>query len=261
MPEPAAQAAVPAAALDDVSVVRGGRLVWSEGTFTIPTGSITAVIGPNGSGKTTLLELLLGLLEPASGTVTVLGRPAGHTGDDVGYVPQDYTAAVGEALRARDAVTLGLLGKRWGVHITTAEQRARVEEAMREVDALDIIDHRLSALSGGQRQRVAIAQALVARPRLLLLDEPLANLDLRNQREVVTLLAKLNRDLDVTIVVVAHDLNPLLPVLTGAVYLLDGHAHHDTMGGVVDDRLLTHLYGTPLHVVRTPQGDLFVRGS
>ncbi len=116
-------------------------------------------------------------------------------------------------------------------------------------------------MSGGQRQRVAIAQALVSEPKLLLLDEPLANLDLRNQREVISLLDRLNSTLGVTIIMVAHDLNPLLRVLDGAVYLLDGHAHYDTLNGVVDDALLTHLYGTPLHVVRTVQGDLFVRGE
>ena len=132
---------------------------------------------------------------------------------------------------------------------------------MRAVDAFEVIDQRLATLSGGQRQRVAIAQALVSEPKLLLLDEPLANLDLRNQREVISLLDRLNSTLGVTIIMVAHDLNPLLRVLDGAVYLLDGHAHYDTLNGVVDDALLTHLYGTPLHVVRTVQGDLFVRGE
>lgn len=249
-----------AVVLDDVSVVRDGHLIWSQGTFTIPTGTLTAVIGPNGAGKTTMLEVLLGLLPVAGGTVRIFGKPEGRSGD-VAYVPQDYTAASGGALRARDAVTLGLTGTRWGLGRTTPEQRSRIEDAMRAVDALDIIDHRLQALSGGQRQRVAIAQALVSKPKLLLLDEPLANLDLRNQREVVALLDGLNKKLGVTIVMVVHDLNPLLPVLDGAVYLLDGHAHYDALNGVVDDALLTHLYGTPLRVVRTVQGDLFVRGE
>jgi zinc/manganese transport system ATP-binding protein len=91
------------------------------------------------------------------------------------------------------------------------------------------------------------------------LDEPRAALDLRNQREFVDLLGRLNRDLGVTILVVAHDLNPLLSVLDGAVYLLDGHAHHAPLSGVVDEDLLSHLYGTRIEVVRTPQGELFMR--
>ena len=119
----------------------------------------------------------------------------------------------------------------------------------------------MSELSGGQQQRVAIAQAIVDDAELLLLDEPLANLDLRNQQEIVRLLGDLHRERDVTIMVVAHDLNPLLPVLTEAVYLLDGHPHHDPITDVVQEELLTHLYGTPVGVVRTAQGDLFTRAA
>ena len=125
----------------------------------------------------------------------------------------------------------------------------------------DFADRRMSELSGGQQQRVAIAQAIVDDADLLLLDEPLANLDLRNQQEVVRLLGDLHRERDVTIMVVAHDLNPLLPVLTDAIYLLDGHPHHDPITDVVQEELLTHLYGTPVGVVRTAQGDLFTRAA
>jgi zinc/manganese transport system ATP-binding protein len=96
---------------------------------------------------------------------------------------------------------------------------------------------------------------------MLILDEPLASLDLRNQREIVRLMERINTELGVTILVVAHDLNPLLPILTGAIYLLDGHPHFDTLDGVVDQDLLSHLYGTPVEVVHTPQGDLYVRRS
>ena len=119
----------------------------------------------------------------------------------------------------------------------------------------------MSELSGGLRQRVAIAQALVDDPKLLMLDEPLANLDLASQRATVHVLAKLNRELGMTIQVVAHDLNMLLPILTGAVYLLDGHPHYAGMNEVLDSHLLTHLYGTTVPVVTTPQGDMFVTPS
>jgi zinc/manganese transport system ATP-binding protein len=247
----------PAVVLEDVTVVRGGRTIWSDGTLTVPTGTVTGVIGPNGAGKTTLFQVILGLLPVAEGRVDVLGAPPRRGNRRIGYVPQNYTATMGGAVRSRDLVTLGLTGDRFGLRRARPAERARVDEALRRVGADDYADRRMSELSGGQQQRVAIAQAIVHDTELLLLDEPLANLDMRNQQEIVELLGDLNRDRHVTVMVVAHDLNPLLPVLTDSVYLLDGHPHHAPIGEVVQDDLLTHLYGTPVRVVRTPQGDLF----
>jgi zinc/manganese transport system ATP-binding protein len=176
-------------------------------------------------------------------------------------VPQRYTETVGEAVRARDLVTLGRTGGRWGLRGPSAEDRGHVDEALAAVGAESFADRRLGRLSGGQQQRIAIAQALVGRPELLLLDEPLASLDMRHQHEVVHLLSVLHAERPVTVVIVAHDLNPLLSVLTGAVYLLDGHPHYAAIGEVVDEGLLSHLYGTRMAVVRTPQGDLFTRST
>jgi zinc/manganese transport system ATP-binding protein len=245
--------------LEDVSIERGGELIWSEGSFAIPTSSVVGVIGPNGSGKTTLLEMLLGVLAPTTGRIEVLGR-APHRGDPrIGYVPQGYTAAIGDAIRVWDLVALGAAGTRWGIGPLRADERARVKSALQAVGAASLTGRRMSALSGGQQQRVAIAQALVGRPDLLLLDEPLANLDVRNQQEIVTLLGRLTATEGVTVLIVAHDLNPLLSILTGAVYLVDGHAHYGAIGDVVDSDLLTHLYGTVVRVVKTPQGELFTR--
>ncbi len=247
--------------LADVAISRNGRTVWSDGSFSIPTGGVVAVIGPNGSGKTTLLEMLLGLLPPSSGTIRVLGGEP-HRGDPrIGYVPQNYTAAVGEAVRCRDLVTLGMTGRRWGIGRTRRSEADAVASALFEVGAETFADQRMSAVSGGQQQRVAIAQGLVHQPELLLLDEPLANLDIGGQHGIVQLLGDLARSRGITVLLVTHDLNPLLPVLTGAVYLLDGHAHYDEIGNVVDEELLSHLYGTSMRVVRTPQGDLFTRST
>jgi zinc/manganese transport system ATP-binding protein len=254
-------APAPALRLDHAEVVRSGNVVWSGGTLTVPRGAVVIVIGPNGSGKTTLLQAMLGLVPLSAGRLEVLGAPPRRGDERIGYVPQNYTATVGDAVRAFDLVAFGLSGTRFGLGRLSSDERRRVHAALRAVGADDFATRRMSRLSGGQQQRVAIAQALVSEPEILLLDEPLANLDVRNQHEIVDLLGEIHQTRDVTILVVAHDLNPLLPVLTGAVYLLDGHPHYDEIGDVVDDHLLTHLYGTPIRVVRTAQGDLFTRSG
>ena len=108
---------------DDVSVVRGGRLIWSEGTFKVPVGGVVAVIGSNGSGKTTLLHVVLGLIPVASGEVRVFGKRPGEDNTSIGYVPQNYASAAGEAIRAADAVLLGLNGGKWAFGPASAAQR------------------------------------------------------------------------------------------------------------------------------------------
>ena len=245
---------------DDVSVVRDRRLIWSQGTFEVPSGAIVAVIGANGSGKTTLLELILGLVPVATGSIRVFGKRPGEDNNSIGYVPQSCASSSDEAIRVVDAVTLGLNGDRWAPRRTTAAQRRSVDEALSSVLAAELRTKRLSRLSGGQRQRVAIAAALVARPRLLILDEPLASLDLSTQSEIVRLIHRLREQLDVTILMVVHDLNPILSVLDGAIYLLDGRPHYGTADGVIDEALLSDLYGMPVEAGRTSQGGLYIRG-
>lgn len=257
---PSEASAAPAAlAFTDVSAVRGGRLIWSHASFTVPAGGVVAVIGPNGSGKTTLLHMILGLIRAASGELAVFGRRPGEGNDRIGYVAQHYAAGSGEAIRAVDAVLLGLTGSRWAFGRSTAAQRGQVGQALAAVEASGFADSRLSMLSGGQRQRVAIAAAVVAHPQLLILDEPLASLDLRSQHDIVALLARLHAELAMTVVVVAHDLNPLLPLLDSAIYLLHGRPHHAPIADVVDAALLTELYGTPIQVAHTPEGDPYMR--
>ena len=248
-----------ALAFDNVSVERGGRLLWSQATFQVPSGGIVAVIGANGAGKSTLLQVILGLIPVASGHIQVFGKRPGEDNHSIGYLPQNYAVRSDHAIRAADAVMLGLNGYRWAFGRSTAGQRRRVEEALESMRAMEFAGKRLSQLSGGQRQRVAIAEALVARPRLLMLDEPLASLDLRSQREIVELLQRLHQDRGVTILVVAHDLNPVLTLLDSAIYLLDSNAHYDTINSVLDDALLSHIYGTPIEVAHCEHWELYIR--
>ena len=249
----------PVISLRDASVRRGERTIWSNGTFDIPAGTVTAIVGTNGTGKTTLLDVELGLIPLSGGEASVLGGPPGTHNDRIGYVPQSYVADLDANITAEQSVLLGLIGTRFGFHRVTAGERAAVTRALEDAGIAERAKYRLSDLSGGMRQRVAIARALVCEPSLLLLDEPLANLDIASQRSIVDVLGQLNREYGMTIQIVSHDINMLLPILTGAIYLLDGHPHYSPIDSVMDSDLLTHLYGTRVEVVTTPQGDMFVR--
>ncbi|GHT82477.1 ABC transporter ATP-binding protein [Actinomycetota bacterium] len=197
----------------NVSIERGERLVWSQGNLEVQKGTITAILGSNGAGKTTLVQLILGVLKPTTGKIEVFESA-------IGYVPQKYDTDNDNAIRGIDYIELG------GIGLPKKHLKECVEQAIEAVAAKDFVHQRLSTLSGGQRQRIAIAQALVDENSLLILDEPLSSLDLDSAREIVGLIKYLNDKFNLTILVVAHDLGLLLPILTGAIYLVDGHAHY-----------------------------------
>ena len=163
--------------LQAASAMRDGRRVWSGVDLSVRLGEFVAVLGPNGSGKSTLLNVLLGLLPLSEGTATVLSGPPGSANSQIGYLPQRRSFDAGTRVRGLDLVRLGLDGTRWGLPLPAAlspRGRAaarRVEEAIELVGASAYASRPIGALSGGEQQRLLIAQALVRRPRILLLDE------------------------------------------------------------------------------------------
>ena len=237
-------------AVDDVSVRLAGRQILDDVSFTIGAGQFTGLIGPNGAGKTTLLRVILGLQRPTSGSVAVLGGPS-RSGRDtsVGYVPQKVFLDPDMPLRARDLVALGLDGNRFGVPLPSKGRREAVREMLHAVGADGFSDARIGTLSGGEQQRVLIAHALIGGPRLLLLDEPLANLDLRSTQEIISLLARLSAEREVAVLLSAHEMNPLLPVMDRVVYLASGRAATGTTTEVIQPEVLSRLYGHHVDVV------------
>lgn len=233
----------PALAVGGLYVVLGGRPVLEDVTFQVAAGTFTGLIGPNGAGKTTLLRTILGFQAPTRGAVHLEGGRA------VGYVPQKIALDPALPLRARDLVALGFDGHRPGVALPSPARRRAVDEALAAVDAMAFADRRIGQLSGGQQQRVLIAHALARRPRLLLLDEPLASLDVRSAAEVVALLRALASAQGVAVLVSAHDMNPLLHAVDRVVYLAGGRAAEGTVHEVVRGDVLTRLYGHPVDVV------------
>jgi zinc/manganese transport system ATP-binding protein len=246
--------------VEGVDVRLGGRQVLSEVSFSIRTGEVTGLIGSNGAGKTTLLHVILGLQRPTAGRVLVVGQRRDRRNPLIGYVPQKVLLDPDMPLRARDLVGLGVDGHRLGFAWPSTARRRAVDAMLGAVDALDFADARVGRLSGGEQQRVLIAHALISRPRLLLLDEPLANLDLRSEQEVVTLLARLAREHGVAVMLSAHDMNPLLPVMDRIVYVAGGRVASGTTDEVVRPEVLSRLYGHPVDVLRVHDRILVVAG-
>ncbi len=248
--------------LHNVSADLAGRRVLDDVSFAVQPGEFTALIGTNGAGKTTLLRVILGLQPTSSGIVELAGERRGRR--SVGYVPQKVLLDPDMPLRARDVVALGMDGHRLGIPLSPRAgrlRRDRVEAALASVDAIDFADARVGTLSGGEQQRVLIAHALIGEPALLLLDEPLANLDLRSQHEVVALLARVAEERRVAVVMSAHDMNPLLPVMQRIVYLAGGRAVSGTTDEVVRSEVLSALYGHHVDVLRVHGRILVVAGG
>jgi zinc/manganese transport system ATP-binding protein len=247
--------------VDGVSVAFSGRQILDGVSFTVGAGEFTGLIGPNGAGKTTLLRVILGLQRTAGGTVTVQGQPRSTRRQAIGYVPQKVLLDPDMPIRARDLVALGADGNRYGLRLPSRQRGEAVREMLHAVDAERFADARVGNLSGGEQQRVLIAQALISRPRLLLLDEPLANLDLRSGQEIVGLLARLAREQQIAVLLSAHEMNPLLPVMDRVVYLAAGRAASGPTAEVITTEVLSRLYGYHVEVLHVAGRVLVVAGD
>jgi zinc/manganese transport system ATP-binding protein len=256
-------------ALKDAAAARGRRTVWAGVNITVDAGEFVALLGPNGVGKSTLLQVILGLLPLADGSAEVLGDKPGSHNDDIGYLPQRRAFDRSTRVRGIDIVRLGLDGDRWGVPLPFARRfssrarsdEARIDEVIELVGATSYARRPIGECSGGEQQRLLIAQALVRRPRLLVLDEPLDSLDVTNQAGVSGLIQDVCRSQNVAVVLVAHDVNPILPYLDRVIYLAHGGAVVGSPEQVITADTLSMLYGTAIDVLRDRNGRLVVVGQ
>ena len=258
-PDPSADDAI--LNVDGVGVWLAGREVLRDVRFRIMPGEFTGLIGSNGAGKTTLFRVILGLQTSSTGSVLVGGRPRNRRNPIIGYVPQKIFFDPDMPLRARDVVGLGLDGHRLGIPLDWGRRRQAVDAMLDAVDARRFADARVGNLSGGEQQRVLIAHALISRPRLLLLDEPLANLDIGAEGEVVALLARIAREQRIAVFISAHDVNPLLPVMDRLVYIAAGKTASGTTAEVIRPEVLSALYGQHVDVLRVHGRILVVAGT
>ena len=239
----------------------GPRTIWSGSDFTVQRGSFVAVLGPNGAGKSTLFKLLLGELAPAGGSLSVFGSHV-HAGDArIGYIPQTSAFDPDFSIGGRDFVGLGVDGYRWGVRVAGwAQKRKLVEDAIEAVDGTAYAGNALGRMSGGEQQRILLAHALVGGPELLLLDEPLSHLDVRNQGAIVQLIGKIVRDRGLTVLLIAHDVNPLLPYIDSVLYIANGQTATGPPSEIITSARLSSIYGAPIDVLTDRHGRVFVTG-
>jgi zinc/manganese transport system ATP-binding protein len=246
--------------------VRLGKVdVWAGADLTVRAGEVVAVLGPNGAGKSTLLNVILGMLPLAAGSIEVYGAPPTRGNSKIGYLPQRRSFDPDLRVRGRDLVRLGLDGTRFGVPWPGSRAgRAgaqRVDDVLELVGAGPYADRPVGETSGGEQQRLLIAQALVARPSMLLLDEPLDSLDLANQQSVVALVARIAAARRITVLLVAHDVNPILPFIDRVIYLAGGRAVMGKPRDIITTEMLSTLYGAPVEVLTASDGRLVVVGQ
>ena len=240
----------PALQINDLTISLGGNAILSGVNAEIGAGEFIGIFGPNGAGKTTLVRAIVGTLAPSRGSIRVLGLPPGRAGRQIGYMPQGHGSSDASALSARALVEAASGGESWGVPWTSRAARKDVDRVLEITGATAYADRPFSVLSGGERQRVMLAQALLGDPKILVLDEPLASLDPKNQALLIECVARVKQLTRATILFVAHDMNPLIPVMDRVLYLAGGHGALCRLDDVVTSESLSKLYGFAIEVMR-----------
>ena len=238
-----------ALSFDNVTIRLGGRDILSGASFDIKDSEFVGMLGPNGAGKTTLMRAALGLIPVASGAIAVLGRPATRGNALIGYMPQTRLAVAGLRIRGWDVVASAAIGGRFGFVSLDRATRREIDWALDEVGARDLARRSIGELSGGERQLVLLSQALIGKPRLMMLDEPLISLDPAHQKNVVEIARRICDDLKIAILFSAHELNPLVNAIDRVLYLGGGAAVIGAVEEVVTGPVLSRLYRADIEVV------------
>jgi zinc/manganese transport system ATP-binding protein len=240
---------VSALSFDNATIRLGGRDILSAASFDIKDSEFVGMLGPNGAGKTTLMRAALGLIPVASGAIAALGRPATRGNALIGYMPQTRLAVAGLRIRGWDVVASAAIGGRFGFVSLDRATRREIDWALDQVGARDLARRSIGELSGGERQLVLLSQALIGKPRLMMLDEPLISLDPAHQKNVVEIARRICDDLKIAILFSAHELNPLVNAIDRVLYLGGGAAVIGAVEDVVTGPVLSRLYRADIEVV------------
>jgi zinc/manganese transport system ATP-binding protein len=219
-------------------------------TLSIERGEFIGILGPNGSGKSTFLRALLGLIKPLSGQITILNSKPTHGNTTIGYMPQMRSSISITNLTSRALLEAACDGLCLGLPILSAAKKTEIQSILTLVGSVAYADRPFKQLSGGERQRIYLAQALLGHPSILLLDEPLSNLDPKYQDIFLVLLKEIQRNLNVTILFTAHDPNPLLSIMSRVLFFANGKAAIGNTNEIITSETLSAMYNTPIEVVR-----------
>ena len=236
--------------ISNLGITLGGNTILHDVTADIQCGEFVGIFGPNGAGKTTLVRAIVNTLRPTTGSIKIFGEAPGKASHSIGYMPQSNAGFEATALSARALIEAVCEGERWGIPWTSQSTRKEVERVLQLTGAIEYADRPFTLLSGGERQRVMLAQALLGQPKILVLDEPLASLDPKNQSLLIECIKQVQERTNATILFVAHDMNPLLHVMDRVLYMAGGGAILGRLDDVVNSESLSHLYGFPIEVVR-----------
>lgn len=248
-------------AAENLTVGYTKKPVWQDANFSVKRGEFVAVIGPNGAGKTTMFRLLLGLQQPINGTIKVFGAKPHRGNSKIGYIPQRHTIDNETNMECVELVRLAHSANKWGFSLSSHEERAIALKTLEDVGATELASKSLGSLSGGELQRIFLAEALVSNPEMLLLDEPLSNLDIKRIKDLVGLMNNVVKSRNVTAFLVAHDINPLIQFLDKVIYIANGKVATGTPEEVLTSKRLTALYGTHVEVLRDSRGNIVVVGA
>jgi zinc transport system ATP-binding protein len=232
--------------LDNVSYSYDGFPVLENVTLRVIERDFLSIVGPNAGGKTTLLRLILGLLKPTGGTVSVFGDTPERVRSRIGYMPQHASLDPLFPVTVMDVVLMGRLGNSKRLGFYKKRDREAAAEVLDKLEVSDVHNRHFSDLSGGQRQRVLIARALVSNPELLLLDEPTSNIDVAIETELFEVLHGLNRE--ITIVLVTHDLGFVSQYVKTVACVNRRVVVHNT--SEITGEIIHEIYGTDVQMVR-----------
>lgn len=246
----------PAIIAENLTLGYANHTVIEHFSNTVESGAFLGIFGPNGAGKTTFLQCLLGLIKPLSGKLTVLDETP-HAGcRKIGYVPQGLPQ-LSISISGRALLQATIHGTRLGLPLLPKTAHEQVEHVITLMNTQHYVDRPFMQLSGGEKRRLLVAQALLGNPKILLLDEPLANVDPHHQYALVELLDHVRETLGITVLLTAHDINPLTKVMTNILYLAEKKAVIGTVSEIIRSDILTQLYGTPIEVIQH-DGKLFI---